>query len=202
MKKQKRIPNINLDKLVNSIDRLDMNLTTIKAISNQNELEKLFDEKIDLAKQNFEKNNFLKFWEVFLFLIFGEIELKSKVNNYIEMERPTDKVSLENVDSVVIVLIGFFVSYRHSLVDYLYDNILHLFNTTKNEVSKKDLFYDVQKFIIIIISSLKIIVSSLNKDSIWLTHRIHRLVIDDIEYSLYSALNLGNLEFLKQINNN
>jgi hypothetical protein len=202
MKKQKKILNINLDKLVNSFDRLDMNLTQMKAISNQDELENLFNEKIDLAKQNFEKNNFVKFWEVFLFLIFGEIELKSKINKYIEMEKPTDKVSLENVDSAVIVLIGFFVSYRHNLVEFLYDNIIHLFNNAKNEESKKDLFYDVQKFIIIIISSLKIIVSSLKKNSIWLTHRIHRLVIDDIEYSLYSALNLGNLEFFKQINFN
>jgi hypothetical protein len=197
MKKQKKMPNINLDKLVNSFEKLDMNLTLIKAISNQDELEILFNEKIDQAKQNFEKNNFVKFWEIFLFLIFGEIELKSKINNYIEMERPTDKVSLENVDSAVIVLIGFFVSYRHNLVDFLYDNIIHLFSNAKNEELKKDLFYDVQKFIIIIISSLKIIVSSLNKNSIWLTHRIHRLVIDDIEYSLYSALNLGNLEFFK-----
>lgn len=195
MIKNEEVPSINLEDLVKSYDGIDLTILESKDILNQNDLELLFEEKIRYAKKNFDNKCFNKFWEEFLFLTFGEIELKSQINKYIEAEKPTDKIALQKIDSYLIGLLGFFVSYRHALVDFLYENIVLQIQLARSEEMKNNLLYDVQKFIIICISALKIIVSSLNKNSLWLSHRIHRLVIDDIEYSLYSALNLGNIEF-------
>jgi hypothetical protein len=180
------LPIVNFSTLLEPFKNISFSFETIKQLAGENIIEKSLNDRIELAHSNLLNDKFNDYWETFVFFFIGEIETKIILEEYFNSKKENkEKVSSEI--NLIMRFVSFLINCRQKLVECLYEFIINVFKMNSDSNRNTNLFFDAQKFIIIIVNVLK--------GSYKTKNRFHNMIIDDIEVSLNSALTIGNFAF-------
>ncbi|MHA2104499.1 MAG: hypothetical protein ACW981_13810 [Candidatus Hodarchaeales archaeon] len=181
------LPIVNFSSLLDPFKNITFSLETIKRLAGEKNIEKTLDDRIELAQSSLLNDKFNDYWETFVFFFIGEIETKIILEEYIKSKKEnTEKISSE-ISLNIMKFVSFLINCRQKLVESLFELIINVFKMNSGSKGNTNLFFETQKFIIVVVNVLK--------GSYKTKNRFHNMIIDDIEVSLNSALTIGNFAF-------